>query len=115
MSVCVVSSIRSSSLHCSYRTPEDGTRELLYLTHDAGVVSLEVEAEGKETGSLYAVSVVRPAIVIGPADLGCDLGDVSVARETGGVRVSRWGVVQVVLGGHPGQVAGQPGVDCRVS
>ena len=114
MFVSVVSSIRSSTLHCPYRTPEDRPCEVLYLTHDAAVVTLSVESEGKQTGGLYAVSQVRPTVIIGPADLGSDLIDVSIASETGRVRVSRWCVVHVVLSCYPGQVARQLRVDCGV-
>ena len=56
MCVSVVSSIRSSTLHRPYRTPEDRPCEVLYLVHDAAAVILSVESEGKQTGGLYAVS-----------------------------------------------------------
>ena len=58
MFVSVVSSIRSSTLHRPDRTAEDGPGEVGELVHDAGVVTLSVESEGKQTGSLYAVSLV---------------------------------------------------------
>ena len=91
MCVRVVRSIRSSTLHRSYRTPEDRPGEVLYLVHDAAVVTLSVESEGKQTGGLYAVSLVRPTIGrVCSADLGSDLSDVTIASETGRVRVSRW-------------------------
>ena len=106
MCVSVVSSIRSSTLHCPYRTPEDRPCEVLYLVHDAAAVTLSVESEGKQTGGLYAVSLVRPTIRrVCPADLGSDLSDVALTSETGRVRVSSWSVVHVVLSCHPGQVA----------
>ena len=105
MCVIVVSSIRSSTLHRPYRTPEDRPCEVLYLVHDAAAVTLSVESEGKQTGGLYAVSLVRPTFRIGPADLGSDLSDVALTSETGRVRVSSWSVVHVVLSCHPGQVA----------
>ena len=106
MSVCVFSSTRSSTLHSPYRTPEDRPGEVLYLVHDAAVVALSVESEGKQTGGLYAVSLVRPTSGrVCPADLGSDLSDVALAIETGRVRVSSWSVVHVVLSCHPGQVA----------
>ena len=60
MSVGVVSSIRSSTLQSSYRTPEDRPGEVGELVHDAAGVTLSVESEGKQTGGLYAVSPVRP-------------------------------------------------------
>ena len=105
MCVSVVSSIRSSTLHCPYRTPEDRPCEALYLTHDAAAVTLSVESEGKQTGGLDAVLPVRPAIGgVRPADLGSDLSDVAIASETGRVRVSKWSVVHVVLSSNPGQV-----------
>ena len=103
MKVSVVSSIRSSTLHRPYRTTEDRPREVFYLVHEAGTVALSVESEGKQTGSLYAVSNVRPTRAkVCPADLGSDLSDVALTSETGRVRVSRWFVVQVVLSCHPG-------------
>ena len=106
MSVGVFSTIRSSTLHRSYWTPEDGPGEVLYLVHDAAAVTLSVESEGKQTGGLYAVSLVRPTSGrVCPADLGSDLSDVALASETGRVRVSSWCVLHVVLSGHPGQVA----------
>ena len=114
MCVRVVSSIRSSTLNRSYRTPEDRPSEVLYLVHDAAAVTLSVESEGKQTGGLYAVSNVRPTSRIGPADLGSDLSDVALTSETGRVRVSRWCVVHVVLSCYPGKIARQPSVDGRV-
>ena len=114
MCVSVVSSIRSSTLHRPYWTPEDRPCEVLYLVHDAAAVTLSVESEGKQTGGLYAVSPVRPTFIIGPADLGSDLSDVALTSETGRVRVSSWSVVHVVLSCHPGQVARQLRVDGRI-
>ena len=105
MSVRVIIFIRSSILQCSYRTPEERPGEVLYLTHDAAVVILSVEREGKQTGGLYAVSRVRPTFLIGPADIGSDLSDVALASETGRVRLSSWSVLHVVLSCNPGQVA----------
>ena len=64
MCVIVVSSIRSSTLHRPHRTPEDRPCEVIYLTHDAAVVTLSVECEGKQTGGLYAVSPVLPTSII---------------------------------------------------
>ena len=101
-----VSVVSSNTLHPPYRTPEDRPGEVLYLTHDAAVVNLSVESEGKQTGGLYAVSLVRPTSGrVCPADLGSDLSDVALAIETGRVRVSSWSVLHVVLSCHPGQVA----------
>ena len=114
MSVGVFSTTRSSTLNRPYRTPEDRPGEVLYLVHDAAAVTLSVESEGKQTGSLYAVSIVRPTIRVCPADLCSDLSDVAIASETGRVRVSRWSEVHVVLSRNPGQEAGQLRVDCRV-
>ena len=106
MCVSVVSSISSSTLHSPYRTPEDRPCEVLYLVHDAAAVTLSVESEGKQTGGLYAVSLVPIRIRrVCPADLGSDLSDVALTSETGRVRVSSWSVVHVVLSCHPGQVA----------
>ena len=105
MSVGVVSSIRSSTLQCSYRTPEDRPGEVGELVHDAAGVTLSVESEGKQTGGLYAVSIVHPTFIIGPADLSSDLSDVTLPSETGRVRLSSWSVVHVVLSCHPGQIA----------
>ena len=102
MCVRVISSIRSSTLHRPYRTPEDRPCEILYLVHDAAAVTLSVESEGKQTGSLYAVSIVRPTIRVCPADLSSDLGDVALTIATGRVRASSWSVVHVVLSCHPG-------------
>ena len=62
MFVSVVSSISSSSLHRPDRTAEDGPGEVGELVHDAGVVTLSVQSEGKQTGSLYAVSSVSPTV-----------------------------------------------------
>ena len=102
MIVSVVSSIRSSTLHRPYRTPEDRPCEVLYLVHDAAAVTLSVESEGKQTGGLYAVSPVRPTIGrVCPADLGSDLSDVALTSEAGRVRVSSWSVVHVVLSCYP--------------
>ena len=114
MCVSVVSSFSSSTFHRSYRTPEDRPCEAFYLVHDAAVVTFSVESEGKQTGGLYAVSLVRPIISIGPADLGSDLSDVALTSETGRVRVSSWSVVHVVLSCYPGQIARQLRVDRRV-
>ena len=101
-----VSVVSSNTLHPPYRTPEDRPGEVLYLTHDAAVVNLSVESEGKQTGGLYAVSLVRPTSGrVCPADLGSDLSDVALAIETGRVRLSSWSVLHVVLSCHPGQVA----------
>ena len=105
MCVSVVSSIRSSTLHRPDRTAEHGPGKVGDLVHDAGVVTLSVESEGKQTGGLYAVSNVGPTSRIGPADLGSDLSDVALTSKTGRVRVSSWSVVHVVLSCHPGQVA----------
>ena len=103
MCVGVVSSIRSSTLHSSYRTPEDRPCEVLYLVHDAAAVTLSVESEGKQTGGLYAVSLVRPTRErVCSADLGSDLSDVALTSEAGRVRDSRWCVVHVVLSCYPG-------------
>ena len=86
-----VSVVSSDTLHPPYRTPEDRPGEVPYLIHDAGTVALSVEGEGKQTGGLYAVTLVRPTIGrICPADLGSDLRDVALTSETGRVRVSRW-------------------------
>ena len=114
MCVSVVSSIRSSTLHRPYRTPEDRPCEVFNRTHDAAAVTLSVESEGKQTGGLYAVSNVRPTSRIGPADLGSDLSDVALTSETGRVRVSSWSVVHVVLSCYPGQVTRKLRVDPRV-
>ena len=106
MIVSVVSSIRSSTLHRPDRTAEHGPGKVGELVHDAGVVTLSVESEGKQTGGLYAVPPVRPTSErVCPADLGSDLSDVALTSETGRVRVSSWSVVHVVLSCHPGQVA----------
>ena len=103
MIVNVVSSIRPGTLHRPDRTPEDGPREVLQLVHDAGVVRHSIESEGKQTFSFYASVSVPPIIEwVGPADLCSDLSDVSIASETGRVRVCRWSVVHVVLSCHPG-------------
>jgi len=115
MCVSVVSSIRSSTLHRPYWTPEDRPCEVVYLVHDAAAVTLSVESEGKQTGGLYAVSLVRPTIEgVCPADLGSDLSDVALTSEAGRVRVPSWSVVHVVLSCHPGQVARELRVDRRV-
>ena len=115
MFVSVVSSIRSSTLHCPDRTAEDGPGEVGELVHDAGVVTHSVESEGKQTGGFYAIQPV-PNIIEGvcPADLCSDLSDVAIASETGRVRVSRWSVGHVVLSRYPGQEAGQLRIDGRV-
>ena len=105
MSVGVVSSIKSSTLHRSYRTPEDWPGEVLYIATDAAAVILSVESKGKQTGGLYAVSPVLPTSIIGPADLGSDLSDVALASETSRVRLSSWSVLHVVLSSNPGQIA----------
>ena len=115
MIVSVVSSIRSSTLHRPDRTAEHGPGKVGELVHDAGVVTLSVESEGKQTGSLYAIlSVVIIMEGVCPADLCSDLSDVSIANGTGRVRGSRWCVGQVILSCHPGQIARQPSVDSRV-
>ena len=115
MCVCVFNSIRSGSLQRPYRVAEDGPGKVLYLVHDAGAVTLSVESERKQTGGLYAVSLICPTTAICPADLGSDLSDVAMPSETVRVRVCRWSVVHVVLSCHPGQVAGQLGVHSRVT
>ena len=112
MFVTVVSSIRSSTLHRPDRTAEHGPGKVGELVHDAGVVTLSVESEGKQTGSFYAILSVKPIIEgVCPADLCSDLSDVSIASGTGRVRVSRWCVVHVVLSCYPGQIAREPSVD----
>ena len=111
----IVSSIRSSTLQRCDRTAEHGPGKVGELVHDAASVSLSVESEGKQTGSLYAIIPVIPVIEgVCPADLCSDLSDVAIASETGRVRVSRWSEVHVVLSRNPGQEAGQLRVDCRV-
>ena len=91
MLVSVVSPIRSSTLHRPDRTAEDGPGEVGDLVHDAGVVTQSVDSEGKQTGGFYAIKAV-PLIIewVCPADLSSDLSDVTIASETGRVRVSRW-------------------------
>ena len=102
MFVSVVSSISSSTLHRPDRTAEDGPGEVGELVHDAGVVTHSVESEGKQTGGFYAIKPVSRVIEgVCPADLCSDLSDVSIASETGRVRVCRWSVVHVVLSCHP--------------
>ena len=115
MIVSVVSSIRSSTLHRPDRTAEHGPGKVGELVHDAGVVTLSVESEGKQTGSFYGASPVV-SIVVGvcPAFLCSDLSDVSIAIRAGRVRVYRWCVVHVVLSCYPGQIARQLRVDGRV-
>ena len=78
-------------------------------------MGLSVEIKGKQTGSLCATSQVLNIIKgVCPADLCSDLIDVSSASETGRVRVSREGVLHVVLSCNPGQEAGELRVDGRV-
>ena len=115
MIVNVISSIRSSTLHRPDRTAEHGPGKVGELVHDAGVVTHSVESEGKQTGSLYALSQV-PKIIEGvrPADLCSDFIDVAVVSETDRVRAYRWCVVHVVLSRYPGQVTREPRVDSRV-
>ena len=115
MIVSVVCSLRSSTFHRPDRTAEDGPGEVGELVHDAGSMTYSVESEGKQTGGFYAIFPV-PLIIEGvcPADLCSDLSDVSIASETGRVRVSRWSVGHVVLSRYPGQEAGQLRVDGRV-
>ena len=62
MIVSVVSSIGSSALHRPDRTAEDWPGEVDELIKYAGVVTLSVESEGKQTGGFYAFSPV-PAIM----------------------------------------------------
>ena len=114
MFVSVVSSIRSSILHRPDRTAEHGPGKVGELVHDAGVVTLSVESEGKQTGSFYAIFPIVIIDGVCTADLCSDLSDVSIASGTGRVRVSRWCVVHVVLSCYPGQVARQFRVDRRV-
>ena len=103
MKVSVVSSIRPGTLHRPDRTPEDGPREVLNRVHDASVVPLSVESEGKQTFSFYAsVSVLPVTEWVCPADLCSDLSDISIASETGRVRVSNWSEIHSVLSCHPG-------------
>ena len=103
MKVSVVSSIRPGTLHRPDRTPKDGPREAGKQVLYAGAVTLSIESEGKNTFSFYAIKPVQPIIEwVCPADLCSDLSDVSIASETGRVRVCRWSVVHVVLSCHPG-------------
>ena len=112
--MCVIV-ISSSALQCPNRTPKNRSCEVLDIVHNAGVVTLSVESEGKQTGGLYAFKSVPPIIKwVCPADLRSDLTDVAIASSTGRVRVSRWNVVHVVLSCNPGQEAGQLRVDDRV-
>ena len=91
MFVSVVSSIRPRTFHRPYRTAEDGPGKLLNLVHYAGSVVLSIQSEGKDAGSFNAIILVIPTIEgVCPADLSSDLIDVSIASETGRVRVSRW-------------------------
>ena len=86
-----VSVVRAGSLHPPYRTAEDRSGEVFYLTQDAGLVSLSAEGEGKQTGGLYAVSRVRPTDQrVCPAELGSDLSDVALSSGTGRIWLSRW-------------------------
>ena len=115
MKVSVVSSVRSSTLHRPDRTAEDGPGEVGELVHDAGVVTHSVESEGKQTGGFYAISSVKIIIEgVCPADLCSDLSDVAIASETGRVRLSRWGVVHVVLSSNPGKIARQLRIHRRI-
>ena len=85
-----VNVVSSNTLHRPDRTAEHGSSKFIYLVHDAGAVTISVESEGKQTGSLYAVPLIPPTIEgICPADLCSDLSDVSIASGTGRVRVSR--------------------------
>ena len=112
MIVSVVCSLRSSTFHRPDRTAEHRPGEVGELVHDAGVVTLSVEGERKQTFSFYAILTVQIIIEgVCPADLCSDLIDVSIASGTGRVRVSRWCVVHVVLSCYPGQIARQLRVD----
>ena len=99
-----VSVVSSNTLHSPYRTTEHGPSKA-YIVHDAGVMNLSVQGEGKQTDGLDAISVVHKSMRLPSADLGGDLSDVALTSETGRVRVSSWSVVHVVLSCHPGQVA----------
>ena len=91
MIISVVSSIRSGTLHRSNWTPEDGSGKLGEFVHDAAGVSLSIESEGKQTGGFYAIlPVVFTIEGVCPTNLCSDIINVSIASETGGVRVSRW-------------------------
>ena len=94
--MCVIV-VSSNTLCRPYRTAEDRSGEVLDLTHDAAVVTLSVESEGKQTGGLYAVSSICPTLVICPAQLGSNLSDVAMPSETVRVRVCRWSVVQLSI------------------
>ena len=98
--------ISSSTLHRPDRTAEDGPGEVGELVHDAGVMTLSVQSEGKQTGGFNDILTV--VIISGgvcPAFLSSDLIDVAIASETGRVRVSRWCVGHVVLSCNPGKIA----------
>ena len=115
MIVSVVSSLSSSTFHRPDRTAEHRPGEVGELVHDAGSVTLSVEGERKQTFSFYAISPVVNIIEgVCPADLCSDLINISIASETGRVRLCRGCVGHLVLSCHPGQVAGQPSVDRRV-
>ena len=115
MCVSVISPCRSSTFHRPDRTAEDGPGEVGELIKYAGVVTLSVEREVKQTGSFYAISrVIRIIEGVCPADLCSDLINISIASETGRVSVCRGCVGHLVLSCHPGQVARQPSVDRRV-
>ena len=100
--MCVIV-ISSSALQCPNRTPKNRSCEVLDIVHNAGVVTLSVESEGKQTGGLSAIRLVEKIIEgVCAADLCSDLSDVAIASETGKVRVSRWCVLHVVLSCYPG-------------
>ena len=115
MIVGVGRSLRSTILHRSDRTAEDGPGEVGELVHDAGVVTHSVESEGKQTGGFYAIlSVIIIIEGVCPADICSDLSNVAIASETGRVRLSRWGVVHVVLSSNPGKIARQLRIHRRI-
>ena len=111
MLISVVSALRSSPLDSPYGAPEDGPGEVFNIISEAAVIGHTIESEGEDTGRLHAIPAVpKTEKGISSADLGRVLSDVPLPSQT--VLLSLpGGELHVVLGGNPGQVAG----DLRVN
>ena len=110
-----ISVVSADTLDGSDGTPEHGTGEVFNLVSEAAVIGSSIESERKETGGFYSVVVVQDTEQwVSSTNFSSDLRDVTIASEAGRVRVSRGSVLHIVLGCHPGQVAGEFCVDRRV-
>ena len=112
--VCRDTLWRHLTPHCPDGTPEHGVGQILDVVESTPIISGPVEDERKDALHLHTLAVIKYIGWNVPAGL-------SVTKREENIRAGaltagradlevRWGL-EAVDGGHPGQVAGQPGVD----